>query len=113
MAEGGFYVIGIRRFGEVLAGTQLDRFDRRVEAGKTGQHHNQHRRIMLVQHLYTSQAGGIAFQLQVDHRIAGIVLTQEGTGLFQVRRQQYGIAAPFKGTAERTRKRRVIFNDQQ
>jgi len=70
-SERGFDVVGVRRLGQIVAGTQFDGFDGSGNAGKTRQHDDQHERIVRVQGLHASQAGRLAFEFQIDHGVSG------------------------------------------
>ena len=112
VTEGRFDVVRVRRFRQVLAGTQLDRFDGRADAGVAGQHDNQHVRIVLVQHLHAGQARGVPIQLQVDDGVVGTMLLEQGARFIEIGGQDDLVAAPFERAAQGAGKRGIVFHDQ-
>ena len=67
--KGFLYVVGIRRFGEIVRRAELDRLDRGGDAREAGEHDDPHRRVRRAQRLHAGEAGRVA-ELEVDDGIA-------------------------------------------
>jgi len=81
LVEGGFDVVGIGGFCEIVAGAELDGLDGGRNAGKACQHDDQHLLVVGMQQLDTGQPRGAA-ELEVDHGKAEGSLLQDFTDVF-------------------------------
>ncbi|MNE61488.1 hypothetical protein D3C80_1567060 [compost metagenome] len=96
-----------------MAGAELDGFHGRGDAGIAREHDDQRIGVVLVQHLYAVEPGGIAGEFQVHDRIAGAVALQQHFHLFGAGRAQHLVAAPLERAGQRARECRIVFNQQQ
>ena len=111
--EGGFDVVGVGGFGQVMAGAQLDRFHRRGDAGVAGEHHDQRVRVVLMEGLYAGEPGGVALEFQVHHRVAGPVVGEGFGEPLHAFHAAHLVAAPLERAAQGARQRGVVLDDQQ
>ena len=110
--EGIFDIVGIGRLGQVMAGPQLHGFHRRGDTGITGQHHNQHVFIVLMERLHTGQSGRFALELQIDHGIARLMVFQQRLHGFQAVRMNHLITPTLERAGQGAGKGVIVFHNQ-
>src|SRR5690606_33471910 len=62
--EGGLDDVGVRRLGQVLVCTELDRLPGGGDAGVAGEHHDQHIAVVFVQRVHGGQARSAGGELE-------------------------------------------------
>ncbi|MNT96705.1 hypothetical protein D3C72_2388690 [compost metagenome] len=65
-----------------------------------------------MQQLHAREARGIAGQLQIHHRILGLLGLQQGLHLIGAAGVQHAVAAALKRAAQGAGKSRIVFNQQ-
>ena len=110
--EGIDEVVGVRGFGQVVRGAELDRLDRRGNAAVAGQNHDASMRVETDQGRHKLETGPIG-QPQVHHGVLRRVFVSRPCCLLSGKSDPYIESTLLEGPGERVAQHAVVVDQQQ